>query len=165
MSYLIFQQGWYSENELIIEERSWYQKAVMMNNFYLIANRTTIGNEYDKIPLNIMADFAKKEGTVLKGEFTKQYKVKEADLSKTNSELNSYASSGQSAVSDWYEKIDTDWLKKIRGSHLHFSSHYKATKKVVYPNKPNIKSVDGTLTDGEGKKLQSLKRERHVYKG
>ena len=160
----LIQQGWFSEGELVIEERSWYQKAVMMNNFYLQAERLSIGNEYDKIPLNIMADFAKKEGLVLESKFSKKYKVI-SKLSTADSELKSHALSGKSVVSDWYEKTDIDWLKKIRNSQLHFSSHYKPSAKVVYPNKPNIKSVDGTLTDDDGKKLQSLKRERHVYKG
>lgn len=160
----LIQQGWYQDNgELTIVERSWYKKA-MMNNFYLQANRLGIANEYDKIPLNIMADFGKKEGVVLKAKFFKVNKVKKA-LSQANGELKSYAKSGKSVVSDWYEKTDIDWLKALRGSQLHFSSHYKPTAKVVYPNKPNIKLVDGTLTDDQGKKLQSLKRERHVYKG
>ena len=159
----LIQQGWFSEGELVIEERSWYQKAVM-NNFVLQPNRLTIGNEYDKIPLNIMAEFAKKEGLILESKFSKKYKVI-SKLSTVDSELKSHALSGKSVVSDWYEKTDIDWLKKIRGSQLHFSSHYEPTAKVIYPNKPNIKSVDGTLTDDDGKKLQSLKRERHVYKG
>jgi hypothetical protein len=162
----LIQQGWFSEVELVIEERSWYQKAVM-NNFVLQPNRLTIGNEYDQIPLNIMAEFAKKEGLVLEGDFSDEYEVNEEvkELSTANKELRKHADSGKSAVSDWYEKTDIQWLKTLRGNYLHFSSHYKATKKVVYPNKPNIKSVDGTLTDDDGKKLQSLKRERHVYKG
>jgi hypothetical protein len=121
----------------------------------------------DQIPLNIMAEFAKKEGLVLEGDFSDEYEVNEEvkELSTANKELIKHADSGKSAVTDWYEKTDIQWLKTLRGNYLHFSSHYKATKKVVYPNKPNIKSVDGTLTDDDGKKLQSLKRERHVYKG
>jgi hypothetical protein len=121
----------------------------------------------DQIPLNIMAEFAKKEGLVLEGDFSDEYEVNEEvkELSTANKELRKHADSGKSAVSDWYEKTDIQWLKTLRGNYLHFSSHYKPTAKVVYPNKPNIKSVDGTLTDDDGKKLQSLKRERHVYKG
>ena len=74
----------------------------------LRVNRTGIKNHYSRIPLQIMAKEARKNGMVLKGQLDDNEEVPK-ELGKIQLHIENYiAGTTQSKAHDWDEKMNTD---------------------------------------------------------
>ncbi len=145
----LISQGWYRPDEIYIDEASFverYMSGIWQHlvgskrpQHHLCVHRKYIGNHYDRIPLNIMADFAKEQGVMLKSEFQRDLSVS-LQLSVEFGALKSYARSSGSQVSDWFEKTSPSWLTSLRHNYFHFSADYKLSHKIITPNKPNFEN-------------------------
>ncbi len=115
--------GWYREDEIWVEEPDIndYDHNPQFQQSRLKVRRTGIKNQYSRIPLHIMADFAKESGIVLKNDIDQKEAVS-PDLAGLHKRLKSEAKKGGSKVEDWQH--NEPWLCELRHDHLHFSAHY-----------------------------------------
>lgn len=141
---ILIEQGWYEPGEIFIDEASVYSRYFTISGHvapdkeaqhHLCVRKTGINNYYDKIPMNIMADFAEEHKVPLIPEFRDDFKVHE-DVNSAFDVLTAY-SKGASELSDWFEKTEPTWLTTLRHNSFHFSAHYTLSFGIA-PNKPNF---------------------------
>lgn len=106
-------QGWYRANEL---------KAT---NFWneVVGNRPSIRNTYSRIPLQLMARYARELELSFGSALNKKHFIP-PDLAQVNAEIERYvAGSSASQPSHWFHKA-TPMLQGLRHDYLHFSAFY-----------------------------------------
>ncbi|MCP3873095.1 MAG: DUF2235 domain-containing protein [Desulfobacteraceae bacterium] len=118
----LVKEGWYDEKDLEIFE--------VLNN--LIANRT-VSNKYSRIPLHIMADYAKNEGVIFDEEIKSDHPVP-PELKNVDKVLRQSYSATPDA---WNKEAVVKEIRKIRRKYLHFSAHYNS-----FASKPRFTNND-----------------------
>jgi len=119
--------GWYKKHDI--------KKVDLWNR--LKASRKSIRNRYNRIPLKIMADFAKEHGVnfYFKRIATKSKIIK--DLLPVYDTINTYiAGMGISKPEDWFH-LNNDMMRNLRYKYLHFSAYYGSIS-----NKPQFTDND-----------------------
>lgn len=112
-------QGWYKSNE--------FHKLTAWNE--LAVTRTGISNHYSRIPLHLMAKYAKEEGVKFTNKIKRDYHIdpkKHPLLPKVKKEIDKYIaklSSGASSSHHWILRNDA-MMRKLRYEYLHFSAKY-----------------------------------------
>ena len=140
--------GWYREQEITVENHDHYVQAegmdpLLVERRVLTVKRAAISNQYSKIPLHIMARYARGKGIEFKGKFDKAEEIP-AELHAVRDQLDSYiASTTQSKASDWHDN-DRPWLRKLRHDYLHFSARIEV---------------------GHDPRFRNGQRERYGYRG
>jgi hypothetical protein len=108
--------GWYRASEL---ETSWWNE--------IKATRRGIPSTYSRIPLQIMARFARKHGVLIASSLEGRHPIP-AKLSKANTAIQDYVAHIQtSASTDWFKSNpaeDPAWHVALRHDYLHFSAFY-----------------------------------------
>ncbi|WP_437296946.1 T6SS phospholipase effector Tle1-like catalytic domain-containing protein [Sorangium sp. So ce426] len=109
--------GWYRSSEL--------QGTTFWNE--VRATRRGIRNTYARIPLWIMAAFARTNGVPIAAALESRHPIP-ADLRDAYSEIQAYIrSTTRSSVGDWFKThpaLDPSWHIDLRHGHLHFSARY-----------------------------------------
>lgn len=115
----LIDSGWYNDNELNIVAHALRGHR---KRYVIEVTRASISNEYSKIPLHLMAKYAKESGITLKGKLSRDESVP-AKLKSVESNIHQYVGScgTRSSSGDW-DKND-GWLKTLRHDHLHFSAY------------------------------------------
>ena len=111
--------GWYQEHELTlipIPSVDLYSPAMAM----LEAKRASLSNQYARIPLHVMVDFAQENSIVIRPKIQRDEEIP-SDLSDIHTTIDSYAKKTRSSkVTDWHH--NSDELKALRNKYLHFSA-------------------------------------------
>ncbi len=134
--------GWYKEPEITITEYPSMEVGDAGNNdldqAILSVKRASISNQYSRIPLHIMADFATEHKVMFKPRLKKDEAIS-ANLEEAETAIKNYiddhknrdqkspeipADEFSSKASDWHDN-DRLWLKKLRHEQLHFSARLK----------------------------------------
>ncbi|WP_198152696.1 phospholipase effector Tle1 domain-containing protein [Tsuneonella dongtanensis] len=116
------EQGWFGDKANPI----WVHKedGTIHTHFEIRGTKSTVGNQYCFIPLNMMVGYAKEEGLL----FGNVSPVPPA-LSPVDAYLRGYAgkcasgTSGASSADDFFHKLDP-LLVWLRRNYLHFSAYY-----------------------------------------
>lgn len=119
-------KGWFLDGEMSIEcpkGRSRVRENLRICK--LKSERDSVGAQYDRIPLQIMADFAREAGMNIKSKLERDNDVHDSLLKSVKGKLKSYAKSGGSKPEDW--QGNDPMLRSLRNKHLHFSAHYDST--------------------------------------
>ena len=111
--------GWFKPEqiELIYEED--YDDN-MFSTAQLKVNRTIKYNHYSRIPLHIMAKYARESGIEIKPKLEKKEKIPAALASVYNKVMKYVSSVKKSKASDWHH--NEPWLCELRNQYLHFSA-------------------------------------------
>ncbi|VUD65116.1 hypothetical protein TDB9533_03482 [Thalassocella blandensis] len=120
-------KGWFLDHEISIscpESRSNRVRAGL-RICKLKTDRLSVAAKYDRIPLQIMAEFSRDAGLNVKSALEVENDATEDDLCSIKDELKSYAKSGSSKPEDW--QGNDARLKALRNKHLHFSAHLDDT--------------------------------------
>lgn len=122
--------GWYNEAELTTVDNS----TEGSYDFKIIANRKNISNEYSRIPLHLMADFAAEQGLNFSPYLYQENPIPD-ELSEIKSSLDNYVAgpgiSGESQPSDWYDN-NSEMMRYLRHNYLHFSAQYGSYYSAYY---------------------------------
>jgi len=106
--------GWYQEDEL------------KSHPFELTGSRAAILDQYKKIPLKLMAEYAAEEDINFSKSMALDYAVP-ATLTRAEKEIRAAIGAGQcSSQTNWSKDVEPpSWLKNLRHNFLHFSSFYE----------------------------------------
>ncbi|TQV88043.1 T6SS phospholipase effector Tle1-like catalytic domain-containing protein [Aliikangiella coralliicola] len=118
--------GWYDCEEIKIDcpEKGNPRVPKGSRICKLVVNRY-VAAEYDRIPLQIMAEFAREAGLNIKSALETENDVRDPKLVPIKDELKAYAKKGGSKPEDWQN--NKGWLPWLRHAHLHYSAHYSST--------------------------------------
>lgn len=109
--------GWYFASELSLNV--WTNEVT--------GTRTGLPNTYSRIPLQMMAYYARQAGLPFTGAVESNNPIP-GNLSAANAGIWAAVGAGQcGSPGAWFGKAaddDPDWHKSLRNSHLHFSSQY-----------------------------------------
>lgn len=130
--------GW-TEKELKLVKPPRHSRIPVNKRIWKIELNRIVKNEYDRIPLHIMADFARINQIKLKIDLEIDHAVEDLFLIPILAELKSYANRRVSKVEDWHH--NEQWLKELRSKFLHISAHYSGT------------GMEPRFIDGERKRL------------
>lgn len=124
--------GWFTREELKLTEsrldRAGGKASIKEAN--LNGSRASISNMYSRIPLHLMARYAKEQAIDFKEDLQRDERVPD-DLSDVKGKIDGYADSvGSSKPEDWHH--NEEWLKKLRHRYFHFSA------RLEIGNGPNI---------------------------
>jgi len=128
--------GWYRDSELA------------PTNFWneVKATRRNISNKYSRIPLQIMADFARKNGVYIAATLKTNHPIP-PELSTADFEIGKYiGSTSRSSPGDWFKTnaaLDAPWHKAMRHDYLHFSAYYGSFMGAYKPQWSNDDPVNG----------------------
>jgi len=112
--------GWYRAEEL----------THLRGTAVVLANRREISNAYSRIPLRLMAEFARENGVNIKPTLEVEQPVPVTDpvLQQANAVVTSAVKAGRCTTPEfWFSAnpaADPPWLKSLRHDFLHFSAHY-----------------------------------------
>lgn len=119
----LIDSGWYKKDEITPEVTKRKRHNTTVKKVKLRVNRKNIANQYSRIPLEIMSDFAKESGISLSGEFASKCEIP-GDLSQVKQKIEQYiANTKKSTPTDW--QSNEPWQKKLRHDYLHYSAKYK----------------------------------------
>ena len=96
----------------------------------LRVNRPGIRSQYNRIPLHLMAGYARGKNIVFKGALNKDEKVPD-ELIEDQKKIQAYVSQHDalgartSKAEDWHDNLSA-WLRELRGRYFHFSAHYSS---------------------------------------
>ncbi len=123
----LVESGWYRPDELTVNE----EQGVIE------ANRRGISNLYARIPLLMMADFARAHGIVIDPALNKSHAVPE-DLRVAEAAILASAAGEAEAMGPWLTQRSAGpvapWLADLRHRHLHFSAVYRSMLNVHQPS-------------------------------
>ena len=120
------ESGWFNDNEIRVNcPSSRSNRVPLSRRICKLEVKRIVAAEYDRIPLQIMADFAREAGMNVKSKLESKHDVSDKDLQTIKDKLKSYAKSGNSKPEDWHS--NEQWLRSLRNKHLHFSAHYNST--------------------------------------
>ncbi len=108
--------GWYQEDEIKLERA--YSEGGESTS--LEVRRSGIRNHYSRIPLHIMARYARGNGIVLKDKLEREEEIPDA-LGDIQQRIEGYiAKTSQSKADDWHG--NDRQLRDLRHDYLHFSA-------------------------------------------
>ena len=117
--------GWYKPVELTIKQSSHVRGGKhKVRETNLHATRSGISNHYSRIPLHIMAKYARKNKIMIKSKLEKVENVP-PELSTVQQELLGYVGKHEgkgaysSNVEDWHDN-KRKWLRDLRYRYFHF---------------------------------------------
>lgn len=124
----------------------WYASLEDTNFFNEVrATRRRIRNTYARIPLQLMAGFARENGVHIDGSLETRNSIR-GELATAQEKIKAYVDKHKdkrtSAPTDWFNtdtSKDPAWHKALRGKYLHFSACYGTT---VGKNEPEWSSDD-----------------------
>jgi len=115
--------GWYHEDEIKLKTSIMHAMKPPARRTALHVRRDGIVNQYSRIPLHIMARYARETGIGIKGKLEGVEKVPSA-LSDAKQKIEKYvASHSRSSAEDWHH--NESWLRKLRHDCMHFSARYE----------------------------------------
>lgn len=124
--------GWFREREITLNEFGSIEEDFVT----LRVNRATISNGYSRIPLHIMARFARDNGIVFRNDLDRAEEIP-PELCAINGvdgvkeKIDAYiANTPQSKAEDWHHS--EAWLRSLRHNHLHFSAKHEFGLKPRY---------------------------------
>jgi hypothetical protein len=112
----------------------WYTAAeIETPNFWneLKVNRTGIRNTYNRIPLQIMADYAAKTGLSFE-DLSIDFSIPD-ELVQIKLLIDEHIATGLSTYKYWWDMNSTE-IKNLRHNFLHFSSSYGGTNQPQFKN-------------------------------
>ncbi len=118
--------GWYKEAEISLEHIEFSGDHGFSANEYTELNvkRPDIRNGYSRIPLQLMAGYARESGINIRGKLKKDEAVPPT-LSDIKTKIDNYiANSSASSARDW-QGNDYPWLNRLRHDYFHFSARHK----------------------------------------
>ncbi len=116
--------GWYKEDEISMDLGCIGRNDTPQVNLH--ATRDSISNLYSRIPLQLMAKFARRNEISIKGRLESVENIPSA-LVTVKQEVDAYVSKheGKGAFSsqpqDWHDS-DRSWLRDLRYGYFHFSA-------------------------------------------
>ena len=141
--------GWYTKEELAVKQSLLERGAKhTVKEVNLHAKRSSIHNHYSRIPLHIMAKFARENNIAIKRKLEKNEDIP-IELSTAQQAIHEYVDKhkGKGAYTsksdDWQDKKLT-WLPALRHNYFHFSAR---------------------LEIGNGPRFKDGKRTRQYYDG
>ncbi len=111
--------GWFKadEIELIVSNED---DDEIVSTVQLKINRTIEHNHYNRIPLHIMAGYARESGIDIMVEMEQKEKIP-SKLKTVHNKIKAYIDEmGKSKMSDWHH--NEPWLCELRHEYLHFSA-------------------------------------------
>jgi len=141
--------GWYTKNEITLK-RSIHDRGGKhtVKEVNLHATRNGIHSHYSRIPLHIMAKYARDNNIIFKGDLDRDEKIP-SELGTAQQEIQQYVAghdskgSFSSKASHWHGN-SISWLPRVRHDYFHFSA------RLEFGNGPRF--IDG-------------KRQRMTYDG
>jgi len=137
----LIEWGYYRDSEIQVETPPVAyspQAGAYPSLSSLMAKRSGIKHHYGRIPLQIMAEFAKQAGMNISSNLERKERVS-SDLSGIYSDLKSYALGGGTLSPEkWLSNHPYPWLAGLRHDYLHFSAHLTPSAVVLTPHKPNL---------------------------
>ncbi|MCP4490324.1 MAG: DUF2235 domain-containing protein [Gammaproteobacteria bacterium] len=116
--------GWFKSGQLAAVGTRKY-RGVEQTQTKLQIKERIVRNEYDRIPLHIMAEFARESGIDLLSKLERVYAVEDQLLLMVLNDLKPYAKERRSKAEDWLGEQEK-W-KGLRRQFLHVSAHYSGT--------------------------------------
>jgi hypothetical protein len=122
----LIDEGWYKEDEVEIEYNNKFAKTMSVYGCVKV-NKSNIRNTYNRIPLQIMAEFAQEKGKVnLFNKAILDYKVK-GYIKEVKAEIEQYIPKpGSIDIHTISERLRTETLKNLRYKYFHFSANYNS---------------------------------------
>lgn len=131
--------GWYKENEVkIIHIPSMDTSG--FDDYTVEVTREQISNDYSRIPLHIMARFARESGVSIKEKLENSEQIP-GSLLDVHEKLNKYIDKiGKSSkTADWGH--NEGWLRDLRHDYLHFSAHLSIAHAPRFRNYQRIRKT------------------------
>ncbi|MFT4794258.1 MAG: hypothetical protein ACJAVR_001846 [Paracoccaceae bacterium] len=149
--------GWNSDEQeaAILRERTWLLDSgwyladqIADTNFWneVHVTRRNLPNTYQRIPLHIMATYARMGGVPLSPDVENASPIPSA-LRTAHTAITTAVSAGSCGTPRaWFGNnpaVDPAWHKTLRNTHLHFSSYYQATYGQMHPQFTGDDPVNG----------------------
>ena len=118
--------GWYKEDEISLEHIEFSGNHGFNSNEYTELNveRPDIRNGYSRIPLQLMAGYARESKINISGKLSDNEEIPAA-LSDIKTKIDNYiANSSASSARDWQSNA-YPWLNCLRHDYFHFSARHK----------------------------------------
>lgn len=136
----LIKAGWYKDDELTIKinMRTRAGGKVRIKVATMHAKRESISNQYSRIPLSVMAAFARDNKIVMDAKLEDNEKVPDA-LNEANKKVKKYVNENKgkgefrSKADDWINN-NQRWLLELRHGYFHFSAKYSLGLTPRYEN-------------------------------
>lgn len=117
----LIDSGWYTKDEIKLEYTVGYEGDESDDSSAIRVLRKNISNKYSRIPLHLMADFAKENNIKLKAKLLIVQKIP-SNLSEVKEKIDQYIkSTKESKAQNWLDNKE-QWLRKLRHDYFHFSA-------------------------------------------
>ncbi|MCP3888615.1 MAG: DUF2235 domain-containing protein [Desulfobulbaceae bacterium] len=121
----LVENGWVDQEQLSQVAPPGYRGKVETINWKLELRERIVRNEYDRIPLHIMAEFAREAGINVSVDLEEDYEIEDSLLVEMFPKFKSYAKKRNSKLDDWLGNKEP-W-EGLRKKFFHMSAHYSAT--------------------------------------
>ena len=124
----LIKAGWYKEHEIKIET---YMVDEYTTNAMLTVTRPDISNKYSRIPLHVMARFAKESDINIEDALYDDEEISSGSLAKAKQRIDQYIvdtdpdkkPKNKSQAEDWHHDNET-LLRDLRHDYFHFSAKW-----------------------------------------
>ena len=122
--------GWYEPKEITLQTmgRLHNNKPLLLAQLHVI--RPGIRSQYNRIPLHLMVEYAKKKDILFEAKLERVEEVP-PELESVHKEIKAYAAQHDtlgartSKAEDWHDNV-RGWLRELRHRYFHFSAHYSS---------------------------------------
>ncbi|MEO6670264.1 MAG: DUF2235 domain-containing protein [Ferruginibacter sp.] len=103
-------------------EKGWYLDSDFIQEWNELKVNRVVSNTYSKIPLKLMADYARQYGLIFSGVVDNLVDMATIKTEHIDQYISQYGSA--SYMSHWTMQATPRWLKNLRYSHFHYSANY-----------------------------------------
>ncbi len=116
--------GWYRPDEITLEYKEGYEGDESDDGSWIRVVKKDISNQYSRIPLHLMAGYARENKVPLKSRLERDQDIPET-LMAAKQEIEQYIARTPVSRAEHWLKNNAPWLKQLRHDYLHFSARIK----------------------------------------
>ena len=115
--------GRYKENEIFLEHTLGYEGDESDDSSIIRVDKKNISNKYSRIPLQLMAEYARKSKVAIDTELERNEAIP-VELNHIKQKIDDYiANTPKSKAAHWHHNNEA-WLRDLRHDYFHFSARY-----------------------------------------
>ena len=120
----LIEAGWYNENELFLDHTMGYEGDEGDETSIIRVVKENVSNKYSRIPLHIMANYARKNKIKLLSKLDEDEAIPD-ELTDIQGKLLNYITKTKKSKAQHWHGNKEGWLCKLRHDYFHFSARIK----------------------------------------
>ncbi len=115
--------GRYRKDEIFLEHTLGYEGDESDDSSIIRVDKKNISNKYSRIPLQLMAEYARKSKVKLNPLLERNEAIP-SELSHVKQKIDAYITNTEKSKAEHWHHNDEAWLRELRHDYFHFSARY-----------------------------------------